>query len=225
MVAWGNDRIDVFVLGRDQAIWHQTWDRSYWLGWESLGGVLVGAPAATTWGKGRLDVFAVGPSGAVFHMFCQALGVPGCRGSGWTQWLPELGAPPSGALGDVRAISGSGEFIELVVLGRDGHVYHRSYDRYWQGWQSLGEGFAFAPAVTRRGSEVNVYAVNRDGELLTAQGNNKRFKKFRETGLTPGSSVAAVSGRKGDTLAYRDPEGRALLLAHCDDDGRCSVKQ
>jgi hypothetical protein len=124
----------------------------------------------------------------------------------------------------VRAISGSGEFIELVVLGGDGHVYHRSYDRFWHGWQSLGDGFAFAPAVTRRGSETNVYAVDPKGELWAAQSNNKRFKKFRETGLSTGSSVAAVSGRKGDTLAYRDPEGRALLLAHCDD-GRCSTNK
>ena len=34
-VAWGPDRLDVFALGTDHALWHRWWDGTAWGGWES----------------------------------------------------------------------------------------------------------------------------------------------------------------------------------------------
>jgi hypothetical protein len=58
-VSWGPDRIDVFAIFKDGALWHLWWDGQIWNEWEWLGGAYVGEPAVATWGPGRLDVFAV----------------------------------------------------------------------------------------------------------------------------------------------------------------------
>ena len=47
----GGDRLDVFVLGTDHALYHKWWDGSAWgpsvTGYESQGGVIVGQPEIT----------------------------------------------------------------------------------------------------------------------------------------------------------------------------------
>jgi 3D (Asp-Asp-Asp) domain-containing protein len=66
-VSWGSNRIDIFVKGTDNALWHKWWDGSRWGGWESLGGVLTSAPGAVSWGSNRIDVFARGTDNALWH--------------------------------------------------------------------------------------------------------------------------------------------------------------
>ena len=39
-VSWASGRLDVFVRGKDNALWHKWYDRG-WSAWESLGGVLT----------------------------------------------------------------------------------------------------------------------------------------------------------------------------------------
>ena len=58
-VSWGAGRVDVFVRGTDDALWHR-WFDGKWRGWESLGGPLNFGPAVASWGPRRLDVFARG---------------------------------------------------------------------------------------------------------------------------------------------------------------------
>ncbi len=38
-VSWDRNRLDVFALGTDSAVWHRWWDGSGWRGWDSLGGI------------------------------------------------------------------------------------------------------------------------------------------------------------------------------------------
>lgn len=40
VVSWGEDRIDVFACGTDNAVWHLAGDRTNWTPWKSLGGVI-----------------------------------------------------------------------------------------------------------------------------------------------------------------------------------------
>ena len=49
--------------------------------WESLGGELIGPPAASSWGADRLDVFATGRDGALWHRWW--------NGSEWVPWQRE----------------------------------------------------------------------------------------------------------------------------------------
>ncbi|MBO0869976.1 MAG: hypothetical protein J2P15_15560, partial [Micromonosporaceae bacterium] len=60
--SWAANRLDVFVRGADNAIWHAWWDGS-WKAWQSLGGAIVSNPAAVSWGANRIDLFGVGTNG------------------------------------------------------------------------------------------------------------------------------------------------------------------
>ena len=70
-VAWGPDRLDVFVTGTDGALYHKWWNGSAWgpslTGFERMGGVCVGDPEVATWGPNRLDVFVIGTDSALYH--------------------------------------------------------------------------------------------------------------------------------------------------------------
>ncbi len=68
-VTWGEKRLDVFVRGTDDAMWHTWWDPNTpnWGTWESLGGVLTSSPNCVSWGENRLDCFVRGTDGTVWH--------------------------------------------------------------------------------------------------------------------------------------------------------------
>jgi predicted Zn-dependent protease len=65
--SWAANRIDTFVRGTDNHMWHKWWNGSSWNGWEDLGGIIDGTPAAVSWGPNRIDTFARGMDSAMFH--------------------------------------------------------------------------------------------------------------------------------------------------------------
>jgi peptidoglycan hydrolase-like protein with peptidoglycan-binding domain len=65
--SWAANRLDTFVRGTDNALWHKWWNGSSWSGWESLGGVLTSAPGAVSWGSNRIDTFVRGTDNALWH--------------------------------------------------------------------------------------------------------------------------------------------------------------
>ena len=71
MVSWDANRLDVFVLGSNRALYHKWWNGSAWgpsvTGYERLGGVCVGQAEAVSWGANRLDVFVIGTDNALYH--------------------------------------------------------------------------------------------------------------------------------------------------------------
>ncbi len=85
VVSWGTGRLDVFIRGSDQNLYHQWYDASSgptaWAdAWENLGcpaGGLQGTPTACSWSQGRLDIFARGndvdvdsnPVPALWHLW------------------------------------------------------------------------------------------------------------------------------------------------------------
>ena len=66
-VSWDKNRIDLFVRGTDDAIYHKWWDGSRWGGWESLGGATKDPIAAVSWDKNRIDLFVRGTDDAIYH--------------------------------------------------------------------------------------------------------------------------------------------------------------
>ena len=69
--AWGQNRLDVFGLGGDGAMYHKAWDGTAWrpspLDWERLGGIFTSPPGVVAWGQNRLDIFGLGGDGAMYH--------------------------------------------------------------------------------------------------------------------------------------------------------------
>ena len=81
-VSWGHNRIDVFINGPQDALWHKWWNGK-WSGWESLGGVLTSAPTVSSWSENRLDIFARGTENSLIHKWYDG---------GWSHW-EDLGQP------------------------------------------------------------------------------------------------------------------------------------
>jgi hypothetical protein len=50
VTSWAENRLDVFVRGGDDALYHRWWDGLGWTDFERLGGKLEGAPAAVSRG-------------------------------------------------------------------------------------------------------------------------------------------------------------------------------
>jgi len=76
----GPNRVDVFVRGTDNQLWHRWWSTAdaKWFEWEALGGVLTSDPAAS-WCGDQLDVFARGTDAALYHIWY-------VDGVGWSGW-------------------------------------------------------------------------------------------------------------------------------------------
>jgi hypothetical protein len=85
--SWAAGRLDVFVRGADNAIWHASFS-GRWSGWQSLSPQIVSSPAAVSWAPSRIDLFGTGGNGAMYHK--------AWTGSAWSGWVADAGVPPPG---------------------------------------------------------------------------------------------------------------------------------
>ena len=66
--SWGSGRLDVFVRGTDNALWHMAYNGGGWGSWEQLGpNPIASDPAAVSWGTNRIDVFVRGTDDQLYH--------------------------------------------------------------------------------------------------------------------------------------------------------------
>ncbi len=153
--AWSANRLDNFVRGTDQALWHKWWDGHAWGGWESLGGIIRGKPVCVAWGANRLDVFARGSDNALWHRWWD--------GHSWGGW-ESLGGV---IIGDPSVVSWGSNRLDVFAQGTDGALWHRWWDgQAWGGWESLG-GIIVGPpvAVSWAANRIDVFARGMDGAL------------------------------------------------------------
>ncbi|KAK3898651.1 hypothetical protein C8A05DRAFT_18796, partial [Staphylotrichum tortipilum] len=61
------NRVDVYALGSNDAVWHRGFDGNQWNSWESLGGTSHVQPAVAASGPGLIDVFITDFNGALSH--------------------------------------------------------------------------------------------------------------------------------------------------------------
>lgn len=153
--AWGGRRVDVFVRGTDDQLWHQWWDGTRWAAWEPLGGRLTSAPTVVAWGPNRLDVFARGTDGAMYQLAYD--------GTRWSSWIPHggqlQGAPDVASWAPGR--------LDVFVRGTDNGLYQRFWNgTSWSGWVALGGSLAGSPgAVSWSAGRLDVFARATDGQL------------------------------------------------------------
>lgn len=113
VVSWGSNRLDVFVKGTDNALWHRWWDGSRWGGWESLGGILTSTPSAVSWGPYRLDVFVQGTDRALWQK--------SWNGNLWSQWHSLGGILTS----QTAAVSWGRYRLDVFARGTDNALWHK----------------------------------------------------------------------------------------------------
>ena len=113
--SWGPGRLDVFVRGTDNAVWHKWFSGGKWSGWQSLGGRVIGEPGAASTGAGKLDLFARGTSNA---LLARNYNVTGAGWSAWTSLGGTLTSSPSATVPAAGAMT-------VFVRGSDGRYYYR----------------------------------------------------------------------------------------------------
>lgn len=149
-VAWGPNRLDVFVLGTDNCVWHCRWEGGpKWLGWKRIRNETVQGPlAAVSWAPQRIDLFAL-RSGETFmeivHFYWDQKG----------EWhFQTLGHPPNVSFrtdpGGMSAVARIDEGLRMVDVFAIGDTYNapnqpEMYQRHWaegstdwDSWKWLG---------------------------------------------------------------------------------------
>lgn len=152
--SWGRDRLDVFVVGTDRALYHKWWDGTRWSDWEDLGGQLNATPAAVSWGPRRIDVFGRGIDNALYHKWFDGR---------WHDWQglggTLLGAP---AVSSRRA-----NHLDVFVQATDRSLAHLVWNgERWSEWKGLGGQLTSAPsAVSWSSQRIDVFARGTDEKL------------------------------------------------------------
>jgi hypothetical protein len=155
VVSWAPNRLDIFAVGTDSALWHRWWDGNAWGGWESLGGVLQSPPSVAAWGPNRLDVFVVGTDSAMWHKWWD--------GNTWHDWESLGGileSPPT-------VVSWAPNRLDVFARGTDSALWHRWWDgNAWGGWESLGGVLTSPPAAAAWGpNRLDVFVRGTDSAM------------------------------------------------------------
>lgn len=150
-VAWGPNRLDVFVRGTDNKIYHKAWNQNTWYpgggvsDWENLGGVIAGSPVAVSWGKERLDIFGRGFDGNLHHKWWSPQSGWGPSAQGWENLGGKVSADPA-------VVSWGPGRLDIVIRGYDGAIYHKAYSGAWSPslteWNNMGGATIGEPSMT-----------------------------------------------------------------------------
>jgi outer membrane protein assembly factor BamB len=104
---------------------------------DSLGGVLLSGPGASSWGTTRADAFGAGTDSGMWHTWWD--------GTKWNSWEPLGGILTS----DPAAASLTANRIDVFVRGTDAQLWHIWWaGAGWSGWQPLGGILTSGPGVT-----------------------------------------------------------------------------
>lgn len=183
-VSWGSNRIDFFVRGADNAIWHDWWNNG-WGNWESLGGYLLSNPGVASWGPNRLDVFAVGNDKQVY--------LRTWTGTTWAAWY-SIGGPPGGATSDPAAVSWGPNRIDIFVRGADNAIWHQWWNNGWGIWQPLPNFVAGSgPGVAAWGvNRLDLFAAGTDSQLYHQSWNGSTWQgSWDMLGSPPGGPITS----------------------------------
>jgi hypothetical protein len=129
-VSWGPNRIDVFVVGPDDGLWHRYYTTSWSASWTPLGGQFLSSPDAASWGSGRIDVVGRGGDDAIWHRWYDT------SGGGWNSgWVKRDGT----TYDEPGVVSWGPQRLDIFVRGTDNGIWHRAYNAGgWSAWTPRG---------------------------------------------------------------------------------------
>jgi hypothetical protein len=170
VVSWGPERLDIFVIGTDAALYHKYWSPS--TGWgpsiggyERLGGVILGNPMTVSWAFERLDIFVIGTDRALYHKYWSP-------STGWGPSVNDYERLGGVIVGSPTVVSWGPERLDIFVRGTDLALYHK----YWSpttGWgpsvndyERLGGVIVADPvAVSWAFERLDIFVVGTDAAL------------------------------------------------------------
>jgi hypothetical protein len=181
--SWAANRLDCFVRGTDNAMWHKWWNGSSWSGWENLGGVLTSAPAAVSWGPNRIDCFVRGTDNAMWHKWW--------NGSSWSGWENLGGVLTS----DPAVCSWGPNRLDCFVRGTDNAMWHKWWNgSSWSGWENLGGVLTSAPdAVSWGPNRIDCFVRGTDNAMWHKWWNGSSWSGWENLGGVLTSAPTASS--------------------------------
>jgi hypothetical protein len=174
-VSWGPNRLDLFALGDNNAVYHKWWDGSSWgpstTSWESLGGKWLSRPVAVSWAAHRLDIFALGTASDIWHKWWD--------GSAWHPTFSGAWEPLAGNIfhGSPAAAARGPNHVDLFGVIGINEVYHKVLNgSSWQppsNWDALGGTIIGSPtALAPSANSVSLFAVGSPNKDLLTKGWN-----------------------------------------------------
>jgi hypothetical protein len=205
-VSWQGGRLDLFVRGRDNMVYHKYLSLSSWgpspTTWELLGGPTLGDVTAASWGPNRLDVFMRRlPDNTVLHRFFD--------GSAWSAAWETMGQPAPDLVYSagrtpysVTAVSWGSGRLDLFLHGTDNEIYHKSFDGTWEpsqtDWLPLGgETVDDVTAVSWGAGRLDVFVRGTDDVIYHKFLNGNSWAGWESLGGATGFQVSAASSGVG----------------------------
>ena len=181
--SWAANRLDCFVRGTNNAMWHKWWNGSSWSGWENLGGVLTSAPAAVSWGPNRIDCFVRGTDNAMWHKWW--------NGSSWSGWENLGGVLTS----DPAVCSWGPNRLDCFVRGTNNAMWHKWWNgSSWSGWENLGGVLTSAPdAVSWGPNRIDCFVRGTDNAMWHKWWNGSSWSGWENLGGVLTSAPTASS--------------------------------
>jgi alpha-galactosidase len=152
--ASAGNRIDLFVRGTDDALWHTTSVNGRWAHWTSLGGRLTDAPTVAFTSPTAWTAFARGADGLVSSR---------SSAGGWTS----IGAPNNWPVNGrpSAAVDGTGT-VHVTVRARTDEIWQRTFTAgTWSAWTSLGGTLSASPTLISTGNRLYLFAEAADNRL------------------------------------------------------------
>ena len=157
-VNWEGERIDLFGVGTDYAMYRRVWNGAAWTSdWERLGGAFSSACSIVKMQAGQIDVFARGADNTLRHRAFTPTGPV----NDWQNLGGSLATPPA-------AVSWGANRMDIFAVGPDTTLWHRWWDgQIWNDWESLGGALASAAsAVSWAPERLDVFAQALTGEVV-----------------------------------------------------------
>lgn len=181
-VAWEPNRLDVFVRGTNNNVYHKAWASNAWYpgggvsDWENIGGTLAGNPVAVSWAKERLDIFGRGFNGQLYHKWWSPQSGWGPSATAWEALGGKLSSDP------VVTTWGPGR-LDIVARAYDGTLQHKTFaSNAWHpslsDWNSLGGSIVGEPAMTS-------WSANRLDIVVRGTDNQAYHKAWSGTAWYP----------------------------------------
>jgi serine protease AprX len=155
VVAWGPNRLDVFVVGTDSGLYHKWWNGSAWgpsvTGYENQGGKIISDPKSVAWGPNRLDTFIVGTDRALYHKWW--------NGSAWGPSLTGYEYQGGVIVGNPEVATWGPNRLDVFVIGTDSALYHK----WWNGsaWGPSLTGYEYQGGKIISDPEAVAWGPNR----------------------------------------------------------------
>ena len=191
--SWDRTRLDVFVRGANNHMWHRWGDGLNWSGWEDLGGpqgpgIVVEDFAVS----GTTGVAGVAGATAVADVAGVGLGDVIVGGGGPTGLPQEITSAPA-------AVSWGPNRIDTFARGANGHMWHKWLDgSVWSGWEDLAGDLTSAVGVASwQPNRLDCFARGPGDHMWHKWWDGSSWSGWEDLGGQCSSAPAAVSWGRG----------------------------